>query len=164
MNEPAYYRDLINQILETLDNETSDLPDSDEMVKRKLKNLAKIKNIPWLPGIEKEDDEFGWRMEGNWALPDGNHIKSFFCGPIVLDEDNYAALSVTVETEYSDEGHPYGDRMFTEEIDHILHQIGFPTDAGVQWSESGMQDSDYLHFDTDLGNYIASVLKTLNIK
>lgn len=166
MKDPAYYRDLITRILqETPEDDLPQLPSRDEIEKRKKKHQIKMGRMPaWFEHIEGDpfkDEEFTWSISGSWTLPDGNTITSIFCGPLSLGEDGYmgSCVSATMANEYADEDHPYSDRMVEDEVSSILHNLGFPEEVGVQWSESGMQDADYLHFDSDLGEYIVNFMK-----
>lgn len=155
------------QVNEQPDDDVLPTPNRADIEKRKIAHRIKMGKVPsWFAYIEGNpftDNEFDLTIKGPWLLPDNHTVISIFCGPLTLEEDDIdmSSVSATVENPYDDEDHPYGNDMVADEITNILHSAGFPNDIWVSWSENGMQDLDYLHFDSNLGDYIINFVKSL---
>ena len=164
MKDPAYYRDLLNQILEA-DDSPAPMTSPEEIAKQKIEHLKKLGKTPkWFKNLfyDPIEDEYSWRATGSWMLPDGHIINDIFCGMLRLNDPIGYSLSATVaeRSAYKNlEDHPYGDNDVIREMHAILMTFGFPDTVEILWSEWGMQDGEYLHFDSNLDDIIINWLK-----
>jgi hypothetical protein len=143
IQNPAYYRDLLNQILhEDDDDDIPNPPSRSEIKSQQFLRRVASKDVKYTCTIE--DNDVSFHMEDvSYGLPDGHIVVSLFAST----RANMA--SATVEPPYLDmDNHPYPDTAVEAEITHIFTIMGF--DVQVGFSEHGMQDGSYLHFDADI--------------
>jgi hypothetical protein len=141
IQNPAYYRDLLNQILHEDDDDDIPNPPSRSEIKWQqfLRNHKSVKFT-----CELDDDDVVFTADNiAYPLSDGHTVMSLFA------RTNNSTVIAYVQPPYSEHDHPYHspDAYVYEEIEKLWTFLGF--DVWILGILDGVYDGG-LYFDADI--------------
>lgn len=185
-NDPRYYRDIINKILQEA---KIPAPDKKALNKARRERMIRQGQLPeWWKFVTVDGDELP--LDIHFSMPasiniDENHNITTLHLHIDLNgnaEDSWNPDDDESNDDYNsdysssglygnidpplsdDEIHLYDiyhdNNTIEEQVNQALVAVGFKS-PGIMFSESGMQDQEHLHFDEEIAKQIVYYVKKI---